>query len=278
MTLPIHPLGQLEFHPLANAFPLIEGDEFDALTADIEANGLRDKITLYEGKILDGRNRYRAALAAGLELSQDDVRIFVGDDPLGFVVSVNLRRRHLDDSQRALVAAKLANMRQGERTDLEPRSDLSKLSQVEAAKKLNVGRTSVQSAKVVLASGDAELIAAVEKGNIPVSRAAETVRHPESEARPLTFEDSKRIAAAGQAQALKASDRYRDKREAADMAVVDGALAWFDKASTDRRLSFIRALMDKLTDAERWRVIEALTGAKVTNRDDPDGPIYEYPQ
>ena len=79
-----------------------------------------------------------------MELSQDDVRIFVGDDPLGFVVSVNLRRRHLDDSQRALVAAKLANMRQGERTDLEPRPKLSKVSQAEAAKKLNVSRTSVQ--------------------------------------------------------------------------------------------------------------------------------------
>jgi hypothetical protein len=103
-------------------------------------------------------------------------------------------------------------------------------------------------------------------------------RDAEPELVPLTFEDSKRAANADREKALKESERYRERREKVAVAVVDGALAWFDKASTDRRLSFIHALMDKLTDAERWRVIEALTGAKVTNRDDPDGPICEYPQ
>jgi hypothetical protein len=58
---------KFEFHPLANVFPLIEGAEFDELVADIKANGLNQCIELYEGKILDGRNRYRACLAAGVE-------------------------------------------------------------------------------------------------------------------------------------------------------------------------------------------------------------------
>ena len=54
-------------HPLAEVLPLIEGAEFDELVASVKANGLRDPIIMFEGAILDGRNRYRACLAAGVE-------------------------------------------------------------------------------------------------------------------------------------------------------------------------------------------------------------------
>jgi hypothetical protein len=46
----------LKFHPLADTFPLMEGVEFNELVADIKANGLREKIDLYQGRIVDGRN------------------------------------------------------------------------------------------------------------------------------------------------------------------------------------------------------------------------------
>ena len=57
----------LEFHPLAELFPMIEGAEFGGLVEDIKANGLRQPICLHEGKILDGRNRYLACEAAGVQ-------------------------------------------------------------------------------------------------------------------------------------------------------------------------------------------------------------------
>jgi hypothetical protein len=63
--------------------------------------------------------------------------------PRAYVVSLNLRRRHLNESQRAMVAAKLATMRQGERTDLEPSANFQKVSQADAAKLLNVSPRSV---------------------------------------------------------------------------------------------------------------------------------------
>jgi hypothetical protein len=63
-------MSALEFHPLADIFPLLEGQD------------LHEPIVLFEGKILDGRNRYRACGAAGIE-------------PVAYVISLNLRRRVL---------------------------------------------------------------------------------------------------------------------------------------------------------------------------------------
>jgi ParB-like chromosome segregation protein Spo0J len=96
----------LEFHPLANVFPLLEGKEFDALVADIKANGLRERITLYEDKILDGRDRYRACLEAGIAVKIED---FEGDeaDALAFVISKNIHRRHLTPKLRRSLLVEL---------------------------------------------------------------------------------------------------------------------------------------------------------------------------
>jgi ParB-like chromosome segregation protein Spo0J len=102
--------SELTFHPFANIFPLLEGAEFDALVADIKANGLYDPVVMYDGKVLDGRNRWRACQV--LEISPNTVP-YEGADPLAFVIAKNLKRRHLDESQRAMVAAKLATLSHG---------------------------------------------------------------------------------------------------------------------------------------------------------------------
>src|SRR5262249_49169149 len=124
----------------------------------------------YENKILDGRNRARACHAIGIDPMR---REFEGDYEAAraFVISENIKRRHLDESQRAMAAAKKANMRQGERTDL-PSMEGRSISQDQAALQFFVGTSSVERAKRVLDSGCAPLIAAVEQRLIKVRPAA----------------------------------------------------------------------------------------------------------
>jgi len=89
-------------HPLCKLFPRMSDAEFSALVDDISAHGLRQPITLFEGMILDGGNRYDACLAAGVE------PVFVSfeyDDPVAFVLSNNLHRRHLSAGQQAAIVA-----------------------------------------------------------------------------------------------------------------------------------------------------------------------------
>ena len=100
-----------EIHELALLFPDLSEKEKHELADDIRANGLLEAVTLHEGKILDGRNRYEQCAVAGVECRT--VELPPGKDPVRFVLSKNSNRRHMDESQRAMVAAKIANMPHG---------------------------------------------------------------------------------------------------------------------------------------------------------------------
>jgi hypothetical protein len=102
--------ANLEFHELANEWPLIEGDEFEDLVEDIRKNGIRVTIVLYQGKILDGRNRYRAAIEAVHKFTERDFKnLSPGEDPEEFVSSVNGHRRNLDTKQKQALIEKKIN-------------------------------------------------------------------------------------------------------------------------------------------------------------------------
>lgn len=97
------PIAEVE-HPIASMFPLIGGDELDQLREDLRIHGLREPIVIYEGKILDGRNRWRACIQAGVEPRFER---YEGDDPHAYVVSLNLHRRHLTTNQKRQVIDRL---------------------------------------------------------------------------------------------------------------------------------------------------------------------------
>jgi ParB-like chromosome segregation protein Spo0J len=96
-----------QIHPLALGIPEMLRDEYVELVADIQAHGQREPIHLYDGMILDGRNRARACAELGIEVK---AITFTGTvaEAKALVVSANVHRRHLTlDQKQKVIAAEL---------------------------------------------------------------------------------------------------------------------------------------------------------------------------
>lgn len=200
--------ARLPYHPYANLLPMMSPAERSELKAAIARDGQRRPIVLDDTGILDGRNRYEICLDLGLvprTRPYDPRPAPAGDGPdrLAFVLAENVERRHLDESQRAMVAARLATMRQGERTDLaaengEPCLNLSKVDQETAAEMLKVSRSLLQAAKIVQDKGTAELKLAVDTGQLAVSAAKQAATLAPEVQRQIALD-----AAAGKANVVR---------------------------------------------------------------------------
>ena len=180
----------LPWHPAAEIFPMMDGSALDELAVDIAANGLRMPIVLHpDGSILDGRNRYAACVAAGVE---PRFETWDGDgSAAAFVWSMNGSRRHLTVAERQIAAGRYAielerEARERQVTNLR-RGDAAPLAQIyadgetgrsstKAGKLFGVGRGTVERAVTVLKHGTPEEIKAVKKGEAAVSAAARRIR------------------------------------------------------------------------------------------------------
>lgn len=168
MSYPIHPAAEL--------FPMMGDREFEEFKRDIETHGIKEFGTLYKGQLLDGRNRYKACQELGIEMDFCEIEDSEDFDPFAYVLSHNLHRRHLTESQRAMVAAKLAKLRKGD-VGNGRKVEVQICPSIEAASKsLQVSERSTKSAKKVIAEGSKEVQQAVEQGELPVSVAAELVK------------------------------------------------------------------------------------------------------
>ncbi|WP_409048608.1 DNA N-6-adenine-methyltransferase [Microbacterium sp. HA-8] len=159
--------------PIAEIYPLMGTPELTELADSIRRNGLREPVVLRpDGAVLDGRNRLRACAIAEVEPRFVE---FAGTDreALEFVVDTNSHRRHLSESARALVAARLATFTHGGRRD---GGNPALLTQRDAAERLGVSERSVRDGKVVIDHAPAELVDDVQRGLIAVRAAAELIR------------------------------------------------------------------------------------------------------
>lgn len=218
-------------HPAAELFPPMDAESFAALQADIAENGQHAPILLFEGQVIDGRHRLMACQRLGMTPKVCELDSAL--DPTAVVVSFNLHRRHLNESQRSMVAARIANKRQGERTDLEPSANLQKVSQAEAATLLGVSPRSVAAAVNVQKVGTPELIAAVDQGELAVSTAADLARLPAN---------SQRDVLAKTPEELRAIARQTKARIAEAGVCGPSAVKLFDDIAAEQDLSGIEQI------------------------------------
>jgi hypothetical protein len=153
----------LQFQPAANLFPLLDDADLAALAADIKEHGLLEPIWMLDDKILDGRNRYRACQKAGVE---PKFQKWTGGDPIAFVLSTNLIRRHLNTSQRAMVAASAARLKQGQH---QTGKFAGLASQSDLADTMNVSERLVRDALVVKNEARPEDLTAIASGKATIN-------------------------------------------------------------------------------------------------------------
>lgn len=230
----------LTAHPAADLFPLLTGDTYESFKADIAERGLLEPIWLYEGQILDGRNRYRACVELGIE---PQFREYTGNSPVAFVWSLNGTRRHMTPSQLGVVAHKMmphlreeARKRQaagGEKgrevrydaglasKDAKPdfRPTGNKAAQ-EAAKIVGVSPATVERIEYV-AKRDPALLPKIESGEVTATQAVEIVKAAGSPAPTPEKKTAARAERAKRAEQIRvmAEEGHRGEQIAAELGI-----------------------------------------------------------
>lgn len=244
----------LQPHPYAEFLPMIASKhELEALKEGIRKRGLLEPITILDGKILDGRNRHRAIcelVDREKNFNYDEAVKFAhvpeGFTPEQYVITRNLHRRNLNESQRALFAGlMLLEFKEDKTLTKEEKAKLPKGNKTDHFGKIfNVSGSSVKSAQIVIKHGLPIVKESVQKGVWRLSLARKIAE--------LKPED----------QTLLVEDALDRGREQADK--------WHNKYVLDlnsRKLELAKALeesnkdRDTVADALRRRLKQELTEA-----------------
>ena len=163
-------------HPLSAAYPAMQAYEYQALVDSISDIGVQNPITLFEGQIIDGWHRYQAATECGMECPT----VEMGNvDPRDFAKSQGARR-NITESQNALAITSIYQWRPHGGDQSAVTADCSKTT-AELAVIAGVGTRTIERAKAVQAHAAPEVVDAVKRGDVGLTKAAAIAKLPIAE-------------------------------------------------------------------------------------------------
>ncbi len=253
-------------HPLSSAFPAMHPADFAALCEDVAQHGLRQPVVTYCGEVLDGWHRYRACIETGEKPTL--VELAADVDPVAFVLSLNLSRRHLTGAQRAeaVVRCRAWAPPDVRPTRGAPRAPVATVA--EMAEEAGVGDRTVQYVK---RAHEAGLGDAIRDGKVSAKRAAAIAKLPQAErAAAIEAPPEKRVKAVVDApeevdsgDAERMADMVRDYEAALKIIESDDAVnaAWDEVRDLTRKLADMTRLYEakcgelaEMTrEAKRWK-------------------------
>ena len=269
---------EYKWHPAASLFPLLSGDEFKDLAADILDRGLLNPIVMHGGEVLDGRNRLIACIAAGVEPRFVEW-VDPGCGPSAWVISQNLHRRHLSASQRAVIALDAlplfeaeARKRMYKGVSASPGDPPEKVpeglgdAREHASQSLSVNHHYVSDAKAIARKAP-ELLPAIRDGEMTIAQAKREIKEQAREERRNENRD-----------AISQAD-VRESRVAARYStiVIDPPWDWGDEGDNDQlgraRPQYGTMPYSDLLDlpVSEWADIDSHLYLWITNRSLPKG-------
>jgi hypothetical protein len=229
----------LKQHPLGKVFPPLDAEALKELQIDIAKNGLRNPIIMFEGMVLDGWNRYLACDAANVILQKST---YSGDDPVQFVISQNIHRRHLTATQRAQLAVELlaeeekraeARKKAGTKTLPSPDGKVSKrqerTSAAKVAKAVGVSSASVERAKAIKKSATPEVQKAVAAGKMGLEQGARVATLPKAKQDKIVKESAAKAPVKSRSSPEYHIAQIKKHWKALEFEHRPAVLAWINK-------------------------------------------------
>lgn len=247
----------MRFRPEADIFPLMSENDLRALAADIDHAGQRQPISLYRGDILDGRNRYLAITRhcrPGIEPKFEEIS---PDSPIAFVISLNEQRRHLNDSQRKMAAARALPFFEAEKKARQREAGqhygkshpklVADLPQAkardDAGAAFGVPGRGVQQAKTVQKAGSKKLVEAVDRGELSLGKAEQITRqYPDKKAQDAQVKAIAESKMVTRVKGLTGEVEWYTPRPYLDAAIAVMGAIDLDPASSHAAQAHVRAM------------------------------------